>query len=334
MKYFASMIWLMLGRYCRKRGHYNNNTLSFFYRAYKLNENVSVLLAYLRFRRDLGYPLTRRFATQLLADFHKLSGRQRRQAANLLIESGFKSQLTSSVGIIILAPFVAQSPPIAALAVDEHLDITSSRVLSSLYHKRLTWRNDFAGYLRQRTDTACVVGNAGSIIGANNGKQIDSHGVVIRFNHYSSAFSNTEDIGKKVTVWSCAPNCTKLFADKDSTLDWSILSGPDVYYQMTEWRHVALFVNRGGKVLTVPLPVWRSLVRALHAPPSAGVLLLSWIIDMRGGAEGLAIAGFDLDTSSKQYHQALPKHKVVHRHNWEGEREILRQWKTQGLVVL
>lgn len=334
MKYLASTILIIIGHHLRNRGVYNKNTLAFFFRAYQLNNNVSVLLAYLRFRRDLGYALNRRLAAQLLACFHALPSKKLRQAANLLIECGFESQLVSSVDASMLSPLAAQSPPIAALGLDGSSFVQSSQALSNLYQKQLTWRDEFAKYLRQRSDSICVVGNAGSIIGSGHGKQIDSHEVVVRFNCYSSDFSNSGDIGEKVTVWCCAPNCTQLFLDKDSKLDWSVLSGPDVRYQMTEWQYVALFVQQGGRVLTAPLPIWRGLVRLLHAPPSAGVLLLAWIIEIRGNAEGLVVTGFDSGISTKQYHQALPGHKAAQRHNWQGESGILRKWQKQGLVVL
>ena len=338
MKYLVSIVLLVLGRYRRNRGWYNKNTLALFHRAYKLNPNSLVLLHYIRFRRDMGNLLRRRLALQLLSVFHKLRGKQCRQAANLLIESGFEKQLRSSIDITALSPFVLQSPPIASLVSSDIRPVGYSEVLSELYRNQSVWRREFRHYLLQRNHSICVVGNSGSIIGSQNGNTIDQYDVVVRFNCYSSAFSNAEDVGNKITVWSCAPNCTELFIERFALEyaepEWNILSGPDVHYQMMNWQAVAQFINKKNKLLTVPLTVWNSLVRLLYAPPSAGLLLLSWIIDMRGNAKDLVVTGFDIDATTKRYHQALPGHKAVTRHNWEGEKKILQKWKVQGLVVL
>ncbi len=156
--------------------------------------------------------------------------------------------------------------------------------------------------------------------------------MVIRFNNYCS----DEQCGKNINVWVKSPN----FYEPDKLLNvnvgWTIISGPDICYTMSDWSRVKLTLENGGKVLTPPLELWQELVGILKAPPSAGLLIIMWITQITGKLDGLSVAGFQSfsDDEQEQYHHSSSTHKAGARHNWQEEKKLLRVCQKDGLSFL
>jgi len=168
------------------------------------------------------------------------------------------------------------------------------------------------------------------------GELIDKHAVVIRFNNYCSEKSLQKNCGKNINIWVKSPD----FYAPDKLLGvdvgWTIISGPDVCYTMSDWSSVKLTLEKRGKVLTTPLGLWQDLVKILKAPPSAGLLVVMWIIQITGKADSLSIAGFQsfFNDKQEQYHYSSSAHKAGARHNWKGEKKLLKIWQKEGLNFL
>jgi hypothetical protein len=163
------------------------------------------------------------------------------------------------------------------------------------------------------------------------GRWFDAHDLVVRFNRFLGPDAAERDLGSKTSLQVVAPgNPGSLVHDAP----WLALSGPDMLFRLRDWTFLRSRLEAGGPVLTFPLPVWRALVKRLHAPPSAGLLTLAWMRAVRGGWQGIAGAGFGSPPrAGVPYHHAFPRQRPSTRHNWPEEREILRAWRAEGLEL-
>jgi hypothetical protein len=152
----------------------------------------------------------------------------------------------------------------------------------------------------------CVVGNGAGLLGQGRGTQIDAHGLVVRFNHWPR--HAVADLGQRVDLWVCAPGVAMAPQDPAFTppaARWILVSGP-AWWSATSAGHLA-----------VPLAVWRTLVRTLRAPPSAGVLTLAWLRELNGGWTGLHVTGIGRGPAAAgRWHLARAGRRHASRHNW------------------
>lgn len=171
-----------------------------------------------------------------------------------------------------------------------------------------------------------IVGNSANLIGKNFGRGIDNSELVIRFNHCFSLNAANIDFGSKIDLWVGAPD----FKGLPPKAKGYLMSGPD----MLNWRP-----NRPkpfaklGPLEGFPLVIWRKLVREIAAPPSAGLLTCSWLIQSIPSAEKW-LCGFDLNDESSQYHHSSKQYQASSRHNWVAERQLLKIWLLKKLLKL
>jgi hypothetical protein len=207
--------------------------------------------------------------------------------------------------------FVRKSPFLAGLA--------------ALARDQQARRAAFADDLRS-APSICVVGNHAGMTGSALGEKIDAHAYVVRFNQYRSAHTQSCDLGEKADVWVRMPGVERTGIDFSG--DWVVISGPDLRYRLSNWEVARALLERGTPMLTVPIEVWRPLVERLAAPPTAGLLFLAWLKQIRPeGLQNVGIAGFQRsDEAGVAYHHAIPDKRPGPRHNWQQERRILAQW--------
>lgn len=198
------------------------------------------------------------------------------------------------------------------------------------------WHDEFKRLIKENSSSICVVGNAGSLLNKSVGELIDKHAVVIRFNNYCFDESLQKQCGKNIDLWVKSPDFHEPEKLLDIDVGWTIISGPDVCYTMSDWSRVKLTLEKSGKVLTPPLELWQDLVKILKAPPSAGLLIIMWVTQITGKLDGLSVAGFQSfsDDEQGQYHHSSSTHKAGARHNWQAEKKLLRAWQKDGLNFL
>jgi hypothetical protein len=222
--------------------------------------------------------------------------------------------------VAALAPHPRHAPP-APVPVD----------LSPLTLRRAA----FAHWLlaRQRTGCALTVGNAASLAGQGQGAVMDAQGVVFRFNQWRDSATAVADIGQRCDVWVVAPG-------HDGPLPpgvaWLIVSGADPWFQVAHWPLATACAVAGVPVLTAPLGVWRDLVAQLHAPPSAGLLVLAWLHQLAGSWTQCLSAGIATGLSATGRHHLLASAEahIGHRHNWAAEARLHARWRAEGLRLL
>ncbi|MBL3600405.1 MAG: hypothetical protein JMN25_11120 [gamma proteobacterium endosymbiont of Lamellibrachia anaximandri] len=339
--------WLSaaIGRWRRKKGEYDKTTLACFYSAWRRRPSLTNLIAYLRFRRDLGLTAPTRLLKPLLASFVSFNPVTQRRVFNWILEGRGEVQLDEFPSST-LRDLAESSPPAAAeMAQRRELISSEAKALATLQNMQEVWRDEFTAYLSANRDSICVVGNAATIVNNAIGRTIDTSSVVFRFNRFSietaqeasdgKLTTQLQEVGRRLDVWFFAPNIQTPYPPAVEAVEWVVLAGPDARYHLADWGNIISLLGAHKKVLTVPLSIWRKLVRDLKAPPSAGILCLAWVIEMLGTPEGLKAAGFQRKSvPGMRYHFALHRHKPSRRHNWEGERMLLRRWERQGLQFL
>ncbi|NDY90897.1 glycosyltransferase family 29 protein [Ideonella livida] len=170
----------------------------------------------------------------------------------------------------------------------------------------------------------CVVGNGAGLLGQGRGAQIDAHALVVRFNHWPR--DAVADLGQRVDLWVCAPAVA--IAPRGPGFEppaahWTVVSGPG-WWSAASAGHLA-----------VPLAVWRTLVKTLNAPPSAGVLTLAWLRELNGGWTGLQVTGIGRGPASAgRWHLARAGRRQGGRHDWGAEAALLSRWRREGLTEL
>ena len=190
-------------------------------------------------------------------------------------------------------------------------------------------QTEFYAWLRNaERQTVAVVGNSAALLGARRARAIETAHCVIRFNHWKA---EAEDVGRRTDVWVRSP--LDIRAEDSPTPvpapRWVAVSGPEMDSRRPEWDHWTM-VN-ACPLLSVPLHVWRALVRKLDAPPSAGLLTLAWLHSTRGCWDGIEV--FGMGYAGGRYHAAKNRHRPSHRHRWEMESALLGCWAGDGLKV-
>ena len=206
--------------------------------------------------------------------------------------------------------------------------------LSGLRDAQTLLRDDFKQWLHHRAAGAgvCVVGNAAGLAGRRLGAVIDSHAAVLRFNCWQGTETSADDLGQRVDVWVVSPATLAVDQPIPEGLSWVIVSAPDPRYIVRQWALAFRLAALGVPVLTVPLPVWRALVRRLRAPPSAGLLVLAWSAAVAGpmgwhvgGGIGWGVA------ADGRHHMVRRRGQVGARHRWQAESASVVQWRREGL---
>lgn len=323
--------WLNLhrARSLRREGRYDRDTLRLFADAVRggsFNQSYRVL-AYLQFLRDLGRLPPRSWLLRLLDRFDHLSLAQRQGVLRLVAES-WPERLPT---LAMQAADLAGLPP----GVAGQMPSCETWPLAIIDAMQLHWRTEFSTWVESHRHARgiCVVGNAASVGGQRLGDGIDAHGAVVRFNHFSQAAEHAQDVGSRLDVWVLSPGYR---GPVPRTVKWVVMTGPDVRYTLRNWRLVLPLLEQGARILTVPLPIWRSLVNELRAPPSSGVLLLAWLREMGGldGWKGLTTVGIGSGLSvTGSYHLGIKGHKADSRHHWSAESLQVTKWAGQGMHV-
>jgi len=337
-RYCPSTINRLIGKIRRNKGFYDNSTLLQLSTAYKKQPSIKNLIAYLRFQRDLGCSPSPQHLKDLSNNTKNIPRKLLRNALNLLIENDMLEQVLQATDHETLKLLADKSPPIAHALHKNKLSISAqAQTLAKFHDNQERNRNEFFEYLNKHLSSICIVGNAATLTNAGNGNLIDEHDIVVRFNHYQSKKSKPKDIGEKINIWVCSPTIATSTMMIPDSVEWIVLSGCDVRYQLSNWHRLIPLIESNRKIITIPIGIWQNLVEALHAPPSAGLIFLSWLLKRLDQPNNLATIGFQVNGESQgnpSYHHAIPSQKPGHRHNWKAERKQLSTWIDKDLILM
>jgi len=166
-----------------------------------------------------------------------------------------------------------------------------------------------------------VVGNGGSIKDKEYGEVIDSHDVVIKFNH--GAVLGQDDpihFGKKCTVWvyaMCNENlCRRRWREFKTKPDYSLRGGTK---HVSGLEHSILYTY-DSEGLYKELGIHKRLY------PSTGMVIIYYIIN-NIKYKSLDIAGFDGFKTSNFYEKVIQAHKW---HSGVKENILIQKYKNEG----
>jgi hypothetical protein len=315
-------------RQLRALGRYDRETLARYYLAWKRTRGAPALVAYLRFRHDLGLPLPKRHLEGLLVMVERLPPWLSDHALGLIAERA-PERLTDTPPE--RRAHAALTLP-ALAAAERQLGRPAPAWLAAIAEHQDEWRAQLRAELLARRGAGIgVVGNAGGLIGAAQGARIDALGFVIRFNIFRGPDSSDADIGRRVDAWVAKPTYVGVLPD---TPRWSLVSGVDIRYAKQDLSVFQPILDAGRPLLSFPLSIWRQLVAKLGAPPTAGLMTLAWLRDILGDWEAIEAFGFTLlESGAAPYHHARPGHVAGIRHAWERERDLIETWRAQGLLA-
>lgn len=206
--------------------------------------------------------------------------------------------------------------------------------------------SDVAAHLQEQSSAlweklqnpACriaVVGNSPKELGLGKGDEIDGHDFVIRFNLASVPDSKQTDYGAKTSIIVCNTDTVRLVRQAQAPLEAAIVTGLDMMRQNPSVAAMQGLIDDGFCLARVPDADEMRLVKALGAPPSSGLQIISSLITARGGLDGLSFYGFGLtDQIGKNRTSAnfAKKTSPSFRHNWVGEK-ILFDRLTEATVT-
>lgn len=111
------------------------------------------------------------------------------------------------------------------------------------------------------------------------------------------------------------------------------MTGPAIQFKLQNWRPIKPLIKSGARLVCVPLSAWCDLMAKLEAPPSGGLLVAYWLAQQPELKPYLRLYDFGYEPENGEvYHQGVPEHRPNDRHNWRGERELLKQWFGESLV--
>lgn len=317
----------------RGRGEYNSKTLRLFFKAWYLTNNQNYLIEYIKFRRDLGQPISLQLAQKIFKCWAELSPKSQALISALLLEANDKSSQKLALEKLEFKQRDLFIPAALAFQATETLTY-QQQLLFSIYTEQASWRAALAQVLESFAGGSgiSIIGNAGLMLGSGLGAKIDSAGFVVRFNAFEAVPSLQRDLGSAYHAWCVTPSFK---AECASNISWLLVVGPEMQYRLADWSYFFPFREKNIPIITLPLEVWRELVKELQAPPSAGICLLAFFYALLGSWSGIYVAGFSaLSDKITDYHYMNPLNKASQRHNWLGEERLIKRWLVEGLTSL
>lgn len=311
----------------RAAGRYSRQMVEAAFATWQINPNASTLLQWATTRRDMGLPLSRRIAMDLLRVMPKMRLSQRVRAVALVAEA-----YPALLGELPVSWLQAVDKVLPALGFCWRTD-DLNRELASVATQQALWRQDFAETVRGAAarDGLAMLGNAAYLRESCIGGSVDECHLVVRFNHYGRGQDLSGCVGTKTDVWVVSPAYKG--PPPVGVPKWVVVAGPAMEYRLQNWQPVRSLLKGGSKVLTVPLTVWHSCVQQLQAPPSSGLLMLCWIQEILGGSfTGVRVAGVGLHSAGRPYTALNPQKGSTSRHDWLAEAAWVQRQSLAGFV--
>lgn len=304
----------------RDNGDYTSSTLKLFSDAWEESRTLQAYCEFLCFQRVLGKPITSDQYNHLVDYFFKSKKRPyvyefslKRRLQNLCLEYEALNNINKHCALTNNRPSAGVFP-----------FSRQKKCIAKIRENQNEWREQWIqSLLNDAHNGIAVVGNSATLLEKEKGKEIDSAGAVIRFNRPSEKASAKIHLGSHTHTRVLSPSYKGIIPPTD----WIVISGPDMQYQLQNWSHIAPIVENNTPVITIPISFWRDLVEILHAPPSAGLLMLHYLRNHSELRPSLNAYGFGYDKNEKQeYHAIDTNHVPNNRHNWVKEAELLRDF--------
>ena len=181
--------------------------------------------------------------------------------------------------------------------------------------------------LKQYDNSIAVVGNSPKELNKGQGKVIDNHPLVVRFNDYSINPPYDADYGSKTDIW--VRSIGDWVPQRDISQYKSIMvSGLNLAHRYGEWRTIKSYAMQSKPIELFPKKLQYELIDKLHAVPTAGISFCYTLYKTVGPLNPDSMFGFSFTdhigenaTPSHYYNNRPPSD----RHNWHAERALFHQ---------
>jgi len=187
-----------------------------------------------------------------------------------------------------------------------------------------------------KIQSIAIVGNGPNLLTVENGENIDNADLVIRFNNVVINENSTNNTGRKTNIWMINPGYN---IDKSTNLPSDVIwlsSYYPFFRPNSYWRDID---NCNFKEhYYSDHSHWHKLVKLLKAPPSAGLLCITSLVETECELHAFGFSGLGKKTSSyptddsnaqtannRQVNHYGDNHKKSDRHNWSLESAILNE---------
>lgn len=173
--------------------------------------------------------------------------------------------------------------------------------------------------------TIAVVGNGDSEIGKGNGKEIDNHDIVIRFNNFPS-LGYSEDYGSKTDIWVRCANIS--VQDRPGINHFKmVIWEPDYWHIEMQYNHLSILyrdlLKYPDKIINMYDKTWNGLFEASKIlVPTTGCYILWELYKICGNFSKIDLYGFSFpynkEGNSKHYYDNLCAMNIDHNMYAEG----------------
>tara|TARA_A100001011_G_C14263607_1_gene823660 strand:+ start:47 stop:685 length:639 start_codon:yes stop_codon:yes gene_type:complete len=194
----------------------------------------------------------------------------------------------------------------------------------------------------------CIIGNSPKEMGKGNGKKIDSHKLVLRFNDFSTSPDFYKDYGSRTSVWIRGSNDKNIYTMEEKkkhirNFDLTVMRAK------RDWSNDFRAYMKANKLplFIFPINYEIELSRKLKFSPSTGLLTLYYIRKNFGKIDRDRIYGFsfckenrdkaadggqihyynrgDLINPNSNKKEKIKKTFLVSRHLWHREEEFFKK---------
>lgn len=234
----------------------------------------------------------------------------------------------------VLVPRCADTPSLPAMVLDppglippgaerEALEKARRRFARAERDRHRLWQR-----LADPGLSIAVVGNSPVELGRGRGPEIDSHDIVVRFNHFSLAPGYVADYGRKVSVIVRSGAEDPSYDLHMSQNRDTIISGLRLAEITGGWKTFNKLSDRGIPVSWFPQDMAQPLADLLHARPSSGTYFLQTLRHFRQDLRNVDFYGFAFTDQTGA--EAGPAHyfdsaRPSLPHDWQHERRLYDQ---------
>jgi len=313
----------------RQLGVYNFQTLDLFYKC-SLGGSPNGSLHYYLFRRDLGYKLSPLDVKALLILFPKYKSKLQLKLISMCLEAQPKCSIKSYLPLFLKG----RSNIPSLLAVNQKKLDRNQRFIARIHSSQEKWRKTFKTYIHDAINKhQFLIGGNGAITEISKLKSLQSNYLQVCFNDYLNSPNKDVFIKKKVSIWVVSPDYKGPYP-KDP--DWVVVSGPEVNFHLIDWNFLLPLMKKNIPILTIPLPVWRSLIQKLGSPPTAGILFLKWIqlITQKNQRPYIFSLGIGVNAKRPMLTNFLFSFFKFNRHNFLKESKLIISFRKIGFRVI
>ena len=189
----------------------------------------------------------------------------------------------------------------------------------------------FERLVHEAEGSVLIVGNGPQEVGKGRGAEVDSAGLVVRFNTFSTEYPYSEDYGTKTDVWvRMVPHPYVRFAPDPRSLKQVMITGANrLYRNYNNWDWFRVNINRLPGLGFTPSRPYVELAEKLGSIPTSGLLLSYMLYKLTGPLSRDQVLGCSFvnpeENQSDLYHYSDARSGWSKRHAVAREKDFFQK---------